>query len=212
MTVPAEAPAGAVAVFGDRLPLAQRYARMLATDGVTRGLVGPREADRLWERHLLNSATLAELVPAGASVIDVGSGAGLPGIPLALARPDLVVTLLESMARRTAFLDEVVATLGLADRVTVVRGRAEEVTDRLPVATVVVARALAPLDRLARWCLPLTAIGGRVLAVKGASASEEIANHRALVRRLGGGAPQILTCGAGVVEPPTTVIEIIRAR
>ncbi|SRR5690606_440753 len=210
--LPPPAPAAAESLFGPRLPLAVRYARMLTTDAVVRGLVGPREAPRIWDRHLLNSAVVGELIPAGASVIDVGSGAGLPGVPLALARPDLTVTLVESMARRTEFLTEVVAALSLADRVTVVRGRAEECPGRVPPAAVVVARALAPLDRLAAWCLPLAEVGGVVLAVKGASAQEEIATHARAVRRLGGSQPVVHRCGVGLLEVPATVVEIHRRR
>jgi 16S rRNA (guanine527-N7)-methyltransferase len=196
--------------FGDRLPLAHRYAELLATDGVVRGLIGPREAPRLWERHLLNCAVVAEIIDKESSVVDVGSGAGLPGIVLAIARPDLTVTLIEPMARRIAFLTEAVASLGLAGAVRVVRARAEEYSG--PLADVVTARAVAPLDRLAAWCLPLAAPGGRVLALKGASAAEEVAAHRAAVQRLGGGTPVIRYCGAEVLDPPTTVVEIVRSR
>jgi len=198
-------------VFGDRLPLARRYAELLATEGTLRGLVGPREAPRLWDRHLLNCAVLAELLPVGSVVADVGSGAGLPGIVLGVARPDLTVVLIESLARRTAFLDEVVDELGLS-RVSVVRGRAEELVGRIPVPDVVTARAVASLDRLARWCLPLLPVGGRLLAMKGASAPEEAAEHAAQVRRAGGDDPRVLRCGVGVVEPATIVVEIVRRR
>lgn len=199
-------------LFAQRLPLARRYAELLAGDGVVRGLIGPREAPRIWDRHLLNCAVVAELVPDGASVTDVGSGAGLPGIVLALVRPDLTIALVEPMARRTAFLDEAVAALDLADRVSVVRGRAEELSGRLPLAEVVTARALAPLDRLAAWCLPLAAVGGRVLALKGASAGDEVAAHHAAIGRLGGGTPVVRQVGGDLLEEPTTVVEIVRER
>ncbi|HEU4423864.1 MAG TPA: 16S rRNA (guanine(527)-N(7))-methyltransferase RsmG [Pilimelia sp.] len=220
-------------VFGDRLDLAVRYAELLATDGVIRGLIGPREAPRLWERHLLNCAAVAELIPIEASVVDVGSGAGLPGIVLAVARPDLSITLVEPLARRVTFLVDAVAALDLASAVTIVRARAEEYvegtyagdppTDRAsraaerPAGTaagadIVTARAVAPLDRLARWCLPLTAVGGRLLALKGASAAEEIAAHQDVIRRLGGATPVVRLCGVGVVDPPATVVEIVRER
>jgi 16S rRNA (guanine527-N7)-methyltransferase len=198
-------------LFGDRVPLAERYAELLVTDGVERGLVGPREAPRIWDRHLLNCAAIAELVPSGATVADVGSGAGLPGIVLAVARPDLTVTLIESLARRAAFLTEAVATLGL-ERVSVVRARAEECVGKLPLADVVTARAVAPLDRLAGWCLPLTAIGGRLLAVKGASAAAELAEHASALARFGGGRAVVRTCGASVLAEPTTVVEVVRER
>src|SRR5687768_3453683 len=160
-------------LFGSRLPMAQQFADLLATAGVVRGLIGPREAPRLWERHLLNCAAVAELISPAATVIDVGSGAGLPGIVLAVARPDISVILVEPLARRTAFLDEAVSLLGLADQVTVERGRAEEFVGRLS-AEVVTARAVAPLDRLAGWCLPLTTLGGRLLALKGMTAADEV--------------------------------------
>ena len=209
--------AAADALFGARLPMAIGYADLLATDGVIRGLIGPREAPRIWDRHLLNCATVAELIPVGASVADVGSGAGLPGIVLSVARPDLRVTLVEPLARRAAFLTEVVTTLGLAGSVTVLRARAEEVVGDpraggpFPV-DIVTARAVAPLDRLVAWCLPLTAVGGRLLALKGASAAEEVAEHLAAVDRLGGAAPVVRRCGVGTVDPPTTVVEVTRAR
>ena len=201
------------AAFGDRLALAEAYAELLVTDGVVRGLIGPREAPRIWERHLINCAVVSEKIRIGASVVDVGSGAGLPGIVLAVARPDLSITLVEPLARRTAFLSEAVTALGLEKTVTVVRGRAEDVANGPFVgADVVTARAVAPLDRLAGWCLPLAAVGGRLLALKGASAAEEVAAHREAVARLGGSEPVVSACGVGVIDPPTTVVEIIRER
>jgi 16S rRNA (guanine527-N7)-methyltransferase len=200
------------ALFAQRLPLARRYAELLSTDGVVRGLIGPREAPRIWDRHLLNCAVVGEIVDRDACVLDVGSGAGLPGLPLALARPDLTVVLIDSLARRTTFLTQVVAELGLADRVSVVRGRAEELADRLPAADAVTARAVAPLNRLAGWCLPLTALGGRVLALKGAGAADEVTAHRAAIARLGGGTPTIRYCGTDLLDEPTTVVEIVHER
>ncbi len=180
---------------------------------MVRGLIGPREAPRVWERHLINCGVTSEMIPIGASVVDVGSGAGLPGIVLALARPDLTITLVEPLARRTAFLSEAVTALGLDATVTVVRGRAEDLAGGPPVAAdVVTARAVAPLDRLAGWCLPLAAIGGRLLALKGASAADEVAEHRDAIVRLGGSEPAIVLCGVGLIEPPTTVVEIVRER
>nr|WP_204035372.1 16S rRNA (guanine(527)-N(7))-methyltransferase RsmG [Micromonospora qiuiae] len=212
--LPPELAAAARRLIGDRLDLAAAYAELLVTDGVLRGLIGPREAPRIWDRHLLNCAAVAELIPAGATVLDVGSGAGLPGLVLAIARPDLTVTLIEPLARRTAFLQEVVDALALHESVRVLRGRAEELAAQAdPVqGDVVTARAVAPLDRLAAWCLPLAVPGGRLLALKGASAAEEIADHAAAVHRLGGGEPVLHRCGEGVVEPPTTVAEIVRER
>lgn len=204
------------AVFGDRLPLAVAYAELLATEGVLRGLIGPREAPRIWDRHLLNCAVIAELIPSEQVVIDVGSGAGLPGVVLAIARPDLSLGLVEPLARRAEFLTEVVATLGLEGTVAVRRARAEELTTTLVVgdrpADVVTARAVAPLDRLSGWCLPLAAVGGRLLAMKGSSAAAEVTEHRDRIGRLGGGAPVIRQCGVELLDPPTTVVEIVRER
>lgn len=210
---PEEFDAAARRVFGERFELAVAYARLLVTDGVVRGLIGPREAPRIWERHLINCAVIAPLVPNGASVVDVGSGAGLPGIVLAVARPDLSITLVEPLARRTAFLNEAVTALGLESTVTVVRGRAEDVVDGPPTgADVVTARAVAPLDRLAGWCLPLARTGGRLLALKGASAADEVEEHRAAIHRLGGGDPVLRFCGEGLIDPPATVVEIVKER
>jgi 16S rRNA (guanine527-N7)-methyltransferase len=197
-------------VFGERLPLAQRYVAHLVTSGVERGLIGPREAPRVWDRHVLNCAVVAELVPVGARVVDVGSGAGLPGIPLALARPDLGIVLVEPLARRVDWLREVIGDLGVA--VDVERGRAEEnvVRRRWEGADVVTARAVAPLARLAGWCLPLVRPGGLMLAMKGASAPEEVERDGAVVRKLGGGPPRVERCGTGIIDPPSTVIVIER--
>ena len=204
--------AGSDPVFGDRLPAARRFAEHLVTSGVERGLIGPREAPRIWERHVLNCAVVAELVPDGARVVDIGSGAGLPGIPLALARPDLGIVLVEPLARRVDWLREVIADLGLA--VEVERGRAEEkaVRQRWEGADVVTARAVAPLARLAGWSLPLLRPGGLLLAVKGASAQEEVDRDAAAVRKLGGGSPRVERCGAGVIDPPSTVVVVERVR
>jgi len=197
-------PAEAGSVFGPAVDAAAEYARLLATEGTVRGMIGPREVPRLWERHLLNSAAIASLVPVGARVVDVGSGAGLPGIPLALARPDLTVTLLEPLARRVAFLTECVHRLGLK-RVTVVRGRAEEgpIRRQLGGADVVTARAVAPLDKLAGWCLPLLRPGGLLLAMKGSTAAAELAATGPLP-----GAADALLTQAG--DPPATVIVVTR--
>lgn len=184
-----------------------RYAEILAGDGVVRGLIGPRETSRLWSRHLANCAVLEELVPHTAQVADVGSGAGLPGLPLALVRPDLHVVLVEPLLRRATFLTEAVVELGLVDRVEVLRGRAEE--QRLAV-DVVTARAVAPLAKLAGWTLPLARVGGTLLALKGDGAAEEVAASLAALERLGGGQVKVLTCGTGVVDPPTTVVRVVR--
>ncbi|SCG37751.1 16S rRNA m(7)G-527 methyltransferase [Micromonospora siamensis] len=217
VVLPAELADAARTLFGDRLDLAAAYAELLATDGVVRGLIGPREAPRMWDRHLLNCAAMAERIPEGASVLDVGSGAGLPGLVLAIARPDLTVTLIEPLARRTSFLVEAVQQLGLARSVRVFRGRADEAasgsTGVGPFSgDVVTARAVAPLDRLAGWCLPLAVRGGRLLALKGASAQEEIDEHAGAVARAGGGEPVVHRCGVGVIDPPATVVEVVRER
>lgn len=202
----------AVDVFGDRSSAAERYARHLATSGIERGLVGPREATRVWERHVLNCAVVAELVPDGAHLVDVGSGAGLPGIPLALARPDLRIVLVEPLARRVAWLREVLDDLDL--EIQVERGRAEEVVvrRRWEGADVVTARAVAPLARLAGWTLPLLRAGGLLLAVKGESAQVEVERDAAAVRRSGGGEPRVVRCGTGVVDPPSIVVVVERVR
>ena len=170
------APEGAAGLFGDRLPLAVRYADLLADTGVTHGLLGPREVPRLWERHLLNCAVVGDAFPAGARVIDVGSGAGLPGVVLAIMRPDLEVHLVDPMLRRTEWLTAVVDELSLAS-VTVHRGRAEELAGSLK-APWVTARAVARLDKLARWCVPLLDGGGTVVAMKGRSAHQELEEDR----------------------------------
>ncbi len=197
--------------FGTGADRASQFAELLVEHGVERGLIGPREVDRLWERHLLNSVAIAECVPDGATVVDVGSGAGFPGIPLAIARPDLDVVLLEPMARRVAWLEEVAAKLELD--VTVVRGRAEEKEIRRTLGNrdVVTARAVAPIGKLAGWCLPLLRAGGRLVALKGSSAAEEIARDRAEIARAGGVDPEVRTCGGGFLAEPTTVVVVRRA-
>ncbi|OZM72842.1 16S rRNA (guanine(527)-N(7))-methyltransferase RsmG [Amycolatopsis antarctica] len=206
------APPAAGQIFGERLPLAEAYVRMLERSGVERGLIGPREVDRLWDRHVLNSAVVGDRVASGARVIDVGSGAGLPGVPLAISRPDLSIVLLEPMARRVDWLNEVVETLGL--EITVVRGRAEErvIRDQLGHADVVTARAVAPLAKLAQWCLPLVRPGGVLVALKGASAAEEVERDQLAVHRSGGGKAEIVECGGGLLETPTYLVSIERTQ
>jgi 16S rRNA (guanine527-N7)-methyltransferase len=192
-------------LFGSRVEAVRRYADQLATTGVDRGLIGPREIPRIWSRHILNCAVVAPTFRAEASVCDLGSGAGLPGVVLALARPDLHVTLLEPQLRRTTFLSEVVADLGVP--VEVVRARAEDVRGSLRV-DYVTARAVAPLDRLVSWALPLCLPGGELLAFKGASAAEELKKAQSALRRLGAGGGRIDSFGQGVVTPLTTAIRI----
>ncbi len=208
-------PSGARGVFSDALPTVERFADLLATDGVVRGLIGPREVPRLWDRHLVNCALLGLGIPeapgAGLTVADVGSGAGLPGLVLAICRPDLQVALVEPLLRRTTFLTEAVEHLGLGN-VEVLRDRAEGLAGRRSF-DVVTSRAVAPLDRLARWCLPLVAPGGRMLAMKGSSAADEVAAHGRVIDRLGGRGVVVEQYGAdlaGRVEgAPITVIEIV---
>ena len=201
------APEQAREVFGDRFADAVRYAELLAEAGVQRGLIGPREVPRLWERHILNCAVLSEAVPEGVTVCDVGSGAGLPGIPLALVREDLNITLLEPLLRRTNFLTEVVELLGL-DHVTVVRGRAEEVLGKLAPVHVVTARAVAPLDRLATWGIPLLRPYGEMLALKGDTAEEELKASATALSKLGAVETSILQVGEGIVDPLSTVVRV----
>jgi 16S rRNA (guanine527-N7)-methyltransferase len=204
-------PETATTVFGDALAAATRFVELLAAVGVERGLIGPREVDRLWDRHILNSAVVAEVIPDGARVVDLGSGAGLPGVPLCLARPDLDLTLLEPMARRVAWLDEVVDTLALS--ASVVRGRAEEpaIKQQLAGADVVIARAVAPLARLWAWSAPLLRQGGRLVALKGESAEDEVARDGAAVTRAGGSIPMVERCGAALLSVPTTIIVVTQA-
>ncbi|MFJ6617551.1 16S rRNA (guanine(527)-N(7))-methyltransferase RsmG [Kitasatospora sp. NPDC091335] len=206
VTEPGEAPAAAREVFGDRFDAAVRYTELLATAGVQRGLIGPREVPRLWDRHVLNCAVLAELLPSGITLCDVGSGAGLPGIPVALVRPDVSVTLLEPLLRRTTFLEEVVRELGL-DNVTVLRGRAEEMVGKLAV-DVVTARAVAPLERLAGWGMPLLRPHGQMLALKGDSAEQELADSRAGLAKLGAVECNVIAVGEGTLETSTRVVQV----
>lgn len=204
-------PDAATALFpGDRLALASRYVDLLAGEAVLRGLIGPREAPRLWERHLLNSAVLSDLVAPDATVADVGSGAGLPGLVLAIARPDLHVTLVEPLLRRTRFLDEAVVELGLERQVEVLRARAEQVP-RGRTFAVVTSRAVAPLERLARWCLPLVAPGGVMLAMKGSTAEAEVAASRAALAALGCGPAEVLQIGRGLADGGTRVVRVAHA-
>jgi 16S rRNA (guanine527-N7)-methyltransferase len=206
------APEVAASVFGAGLPGAERYVARLASDGVTRGLIGPREVPRLWERHVLNSAAVAEAVPEGARVVDVGSGAGLPGIPLALARPDLRMTLVEPMARRVEFLEEVAGELGADWRV--VRGRAEErsVVTAVGPVDVVTARAVAALPRLVGWCRGLLRPGAQLVALVGARALEELPALLPELEAAGMRDVHPRAVGAGLGEAATTVVVMTRGR
>jgi 16S rRNA (guanine527-N7)-methyltransferase len=193
-------------VFGPALGQAERYAELLAGPAVERGLIGPRETARLWDRHLMNCAAVAELIPPACSVIDLGSGAGLPGVVIAMLRPQATVILLEPMARRVAFLQECVAELGLANT-SVCRGRAEDLAGRV-AADVVTARAVAPMERLAGLALGLARPGGLVLAMKGAGAAEELARAGPVLARLRAQDVAVVHPGSGKVSPPPTVIRL----
>lgn len=194
-------------MLGGAVEKAARFAELLATDGVRRGLIGPRETPRLWDRHLLNCAVVAELLPARGDLVDIGSGAGLPGVVLAMLRPDMHVVLLEPMLRRSVFLEECVAGLDLPNA-TVVRGRAEELAGvvRADVAT---ARAVAPLDRLAGWAAGLLRPGGQLLAIKGQSAEQELATARPVLSRLRTRSAEVLRVGDGRVISATTVVRVV---
>ena len=208
--VPEAEPGAAALVFGDRIDLARKYVAALATDGIVRGLIGPWEAGRLWSRHVLNSAVIADLIDPGARVIDIGSGAGLPGIPLAIARPDCRVDLVEPLERRAQFLREIVEMLELG-HCRVVRGRAEDVVAECGGAQVVTSRALAPLHRVAVWSEPLIAIGGWMLALKGQSAAEELARDRPAMIATGLIDAEVVTVGTGIVDPATLVVRAQRS-
>lgn len=196
------------AALGPARATVEHFHDLLVKHGVTRGLIGPREAPRLWARHLLNSAAVAQLLPVAGRLVDVGTGAGLPGVVLAALRPDLEVVLVEPMERRVTWLREVVAELGLAST-EVLRGRAEELHGRLS-AQAVTARAVAPLDRLAGWALPLLEQGGVLLAMKGENAAVELASAAGVIDQWGGGPGEVLAVSAGGVS--TRVVRVVRAR
>jgi 16S rRNA (guanine527-N7)-methyltransferase len=193
-----------VEVFLSQLPTVEKYVAFLSTDGVERGLIGPREVPRLWDRHILNSAAVLPRIPEGATVADVGSGAGLPGLVWAIARPDLSVTLIEPLLRRTVFLDEMREELGLAN-VRVIRARADEVQEEFDVVT---ARAVAGLEKLGRWCMPLVRQGGVLLALKGRTAQQEVDAAARTLNKLG--ATTIVVNTYGDLEVPTTVVEVMK--
>jgi 16S rRNA (guanine527-N7)-methyltransferase len=197
-------------VFSQYLPQAERFAKLLSTEGVQRGLIGPREAHRLWDRHLINCALLGEAVESDVDICDVGSGAGLPGLVLAICRPDLTVTLVEPLLRRCSFLTEAVDHLELSN-VEVVRARAEELHGRREF-DVVTSRAVAPLDRLLGWSMPLVRQGGALVAMKGTSVHEEIAAAADALRRTGAGEVRVHTYGTDIVDPGTTVVRVVATR
>lgn len=199
-------PSLAEEIFGEEMGGALGYARLLATTGVDHGLIGPREVPRLWERHILNCAVLEEVLPPEAVVGDIGSGAGLPGLAVAIARPDVEVHLIEPLARRTVWLEGAIAELDLAN-VSVHRGRAESFAGELS-CDVVTARAVARLERLAEWAGPLLKPGGELIALKGSSADQELEDDLDAIRRAGGVEPRIEVLGAGRLEVPTTIVRI----
>lgn len=193
-------------VFGDRLPLAQRYVEHLATSGIERGLIGPREVPRLWERHVLNCAVVQELIEEGAKVADVGSGAGLPGLCLAIARPDLTLTLIEPLERRVIWLTEVVEDLGL-ENVDIMRSRAEQAVGYVE-ADYVTARAVSALVGLLDITLPILRGTGQLLALKGRTAAEEITKAKKKLNKYGARETEILLAGENLLEEPTTVVRV----
>lgn len=198
----------ATEIFGERLPIAVRYAQLLVTTGIDHGLLGPREAPKVWDRHIINCAMMESLLPHRTRLLDVGSGAGLPGLVLAIARPDLKITLIEPLARRTEWLEGAIEELELS-HVVVQRARAEEMGALLQ-APVVTARAVAKLDQLVSWSWPLLPEGGRLLALKGQSAEEEL--EAALPRIAAHGvAHSVVHClGSDVLDHPVRVIEVVR--
>jgi 16S rRNA (guanine527-N7)-methyltransferase len=198
------------AFFGAAWPALDKFHTMLVTDGVLRGLVGPREVARLWERHLLNSAAAVPFLPETGQIVDVGSGAGLPGVVIAAMRPDTEVVLLEPMERRCEWLAEVVEALDLPN-ISIVRGRAEDVGESF-AAQAVTARAVAALDKLYRWTLPLLEQGGVLIALKGTRAAAEVAAAVHVGRKLGGGPAEVLEAETLPGLEPTTVVRVVRER
>ena len=180
-----------------------KFADILAQDGVRLGLIGPREVERIWDRHILNCAALTELIEDGQSIIDIGSGAGLPGIVLAILKPNSKVTLIEPMQRRTDFLTQVKTDLGLTN-VEILRGRAE---GQKVTAQIVTSRAVAPLDKLLAWSWPLVEKGGKVLAIKGEKAQEELENAQKGISFLKDSPATIKTCGLAL-DLSVTVVQI----
>ncbi len=199
---PEAEPAVAAVIFGDRLDLARRYAALLIRDSDTLGLLGPREMPKLWSRHILNSAVVSELVPDGVTVADVGSGAGLPGIPMAIAQPNAHFTLIEPMERRSDWLKAVLAELGL-ENVSVLRARAEEVGE---VFDLVTARAVSALPKLLRLTVPLTRHGGAIIALKGSKAAEEIEEAKKLSKKLKIAGFEVIHTGAQILDETTLVV------
>lgn len=195
-------------MFSDALPVAQAFAALLATEATVRGLIGPREVPRLWDRHLLNCALVTDLVEVDSSVCDIGSGAGLPGLVMAIRRPDLKLTLVEPLLRRTSFLDEVVGELGL-DNVEVVRARAEALHGKRSF-DVVTSRAVAPMDRLSQWSLPLVRSGGAFLAMKGSSVQAELDSATPAISAGRGVVDRIVELGSDILQPPVRIVRVVK--
>jgi len=202
------APSAAAAVFSDGLHRLEQFADLLASEATLRGLIGPREVPRLWDRHLLNCALVADLIGQEASVCDIGSGAGLPGLVLAIRRPDLSVTLVEPLLRRTTFLEEAIGLLELPNA-TVVRARAEDLHGHRSF-DVVTSRAVAPMDRLIRWSLPLVRSGGEMLAMKGSTVQAELDSAAAAISAGGGILDGIIELGGDLVDPPVRVVRVVK--
>lgn len=202
-------PVGTEEYFGAAYPLAQRYAEHLATTGIEWGLIGPREIDRLWTRHILNCAVVAEYIEDGDVVGDVGSGAGLPGIPIALLRPEAKVVLIEPMERRVEWLRMVIDDLGL-ENVRIVRARVEELVDE-EMFSVVTARAVKAMTTLIEWTHEVIGPEGRILALKGASVEAELAKTKKMLKRYRLSQPQIhLVDSGGILDVPSRVVEIVK--
>lgn len=195
-------PLSAARIFGSGIDAARKYTAALVRDGEVLGLLGPREYPRIWTRHVLNSAVVAELVPAGVTVADVGSGAGLPGIPMAIAQPEAEFILIEPMERRSEWLKQQVEELGLKN-VRVLRARAEEVGEAFDIVT---ARALKAMPQLLRLCVPMTKHGGEIIALKGEKAQLEIDEAKPLMKKLGIESFEIVFAGAHFLEEPTRVV------
>jgi 16S rRNA (guanine527-N7)-methyltransferase len=192
-----------IAAYPQAEGLLSGFANWLAGAGLERGLLGPREVDRIWDRHIANCAVVEQLIAPNSTVIDIGSGAGLPGVAIAIVRPDLQMTLVEPLLRRSDFLSEMIADLGLAQQIQVVRSRAEQA--QIERADIVTARAVAPLAKLLGWSLPHVAPGGQVLAMKGSTAAQEIEDAAKVLK---GRTASIEKCGTGIVDPPTTVVRV----
>ncbi|SDR93954.1 16S rRNA m(7)G-527 methyltransferase [Paraoerskovia marina] len=195
-------------LLGEALPQIVQFAEMLETDGELRGLIGPRELPRLWERHILNSAAVVQFVRDAPTIADIGSGAGLPGIVVAAMVPSATVTLIEPMERRCTWLAEVVEALGL-ENVVIKRGRAEEFHDAFEVAAVT-SRAVAALDKLSRLSLPLVEVGGQMVVLKGQNVQQEIPKALKVIRRFKASEPEVLSAEVAAGVESTTVVRIRR--